>query len=458
MISADKLKQQFVKSPANGVKTIFQEFIRLEASAGILLLVFTGLALVWANSPWLDSYFDLWQKTYLTVGVGSWALSKPLILWINDGLMAIFFFVVGLEIKREVLAGELASPRKAALPLAAALGGMIAPALLYTAVNAGGPGAGGWGVPMATDIAFTLGVLALLGTKAPLPLKIFITALAIVDDIGAVLVIALFYTAEISWLALGIGAGIMVLLIGLNRMQVHSPIPYALLGVGLWLAILYSGMHATIGGVLVAMTIPARAHASHRTFVTVAQQALDDYRATMGDDMVNGISKRQAATWALEVASGKAESPLQRLEHSLHPWVIYLIMPVFALANAGVSFVGSGSGSVLASPVSMGIVVGLALGKPLGIALMSWLAVRLKLAELPAGITFRHIVGAGFLAGIGFTMALFIANLAFADAELLSAAKIGVLLASAAAGLLGWLLLYTTPDRAKNDVPAFVGS
>jgi len=448
-MSVNEMKREPVRFPMTGVKTIFQEFFQLEAGAGILLLVFSGMALVWSNSPWGQSYFDLWQKTYLTVGLGEWALAKPLILWINDGLMAIFFFVVGLEIKREVLAGELSSPRKAALPLAAAIGGMVFPALIYVAINVGGPGGGGWGIPMATDIAFTLGVLALLGTKAPLPLKIFVTALAIVDDIGAVLVIAFFYTADVSLMALAVGAGFLLALVALNQAGVKNTIPYVVLGIGLWLAILYSGVHATIAGVLVAMTIPARAHADHRAFVKTAQQALTDYEAAIGDQIVNGVSQRQAATWALEAASEKAESPLQRLEHQLHPWVSYLIMPVFALANAGVSFVGGGIESVISSPITLGIIGGLAVGKPLGITLTSWLAVRLKLAELPEGITFRHILGAGLLAGIGFTMALFIANLAFIDAAQLDAAKIGILAASAVAGLLGWNLLRTTPDSTQ---------
>lgn len=451
MMSVNEIKQEFAKSPANGVKTIFQEFIHLEAAAGILLLVFSGMALIWANSPWNQSYFDLWQKTYLTFGLGEWALSKPLILWINDGLMAIFFFVVGLEIKREVLAGELSSPRKAALPLAAAVGGMLFPALIYVAFNVGGPGAGGWGVPMATDIAFTLGVLALLGTKAPLPLKIFVTALAIVDDIGAVLVIAFFYTANLSLLALAVGAGFVLALIALNRSGVKSSMPYILLGVGLWVAILYSGVHATIAGVLVAMTIPARAHADRRAFLHAARQALKDYEVAIGDQVVNGVSQRQAATWALEAASEKAESPLQRMEHALHPWVSYLIMPVFALANAGVSFGGSGIEAVVSSPITLGIIGGLAIGKPLGITIMSWLAVRFQLAELPEGIMFRHILGAGLLAGIGFTMALFIANLAFIDADQLNASKIGILTASAVAGVLGWGLLRTTSDVVIRD-------
>lgn len=448
-MAVNNVKQELRRAPVGGL-SIFQEFFKLEASAGILLLLFSGVALIWANSPWSQGYFDLWNKTYLTIGLDEWALSKPLILWINDGLMAIFFFVVGLEIKREVLAGELSSIRKAALPIAGAIGGMLFPALIYVAFNAGGPGAKGWGVPMATDIAFTLGVLALLGAKAPLPLKIFVTALAIVDDIGAVLVIAFFYTANltVSWLI--VAAVILVLLAAINRMGVKSSIPYAVLGFGLWLAVLYSGVHATIAGILVAMTIPTRAHTDRQAFLTAARQALKDYEATIGDQETNGVSRRQAAAWALDVASEKAESPLQRMEHELHPWVSYLVMPIFALSNAGVNFSGGDFGSVISNPIAIGILGGLAVGKPVGITLLSWAAVKLGLADLPESITFRHIIGASLLAGIGFTMALFIANLAFVDAAELNAAKISILIASAVAGVAGYLLLRSLPVTAPK--------
>lgn len=446
-MAVNKTQQEFRPSSQYGFTSIFQEFFKLEASAGILLLLFSILALVWANSPWSQSYFDLWTKTYLTIGLDDWALSKPIILWINDGLMAIFFFVVGLEIKREVLAGELSSLRKAALPIAGAVGGMLFPALAYVAFNAGSPSIDGWGVPMATDIAFTLGVLALLGSKAPLPLKVFVTALAIVDDIGAVLVIAFFYTADLSVIWLAVGGGILLLLAGLNVAGVKNTMPYAVLGFGVWLAILYSGIHATIAGVLVAMTIPARAHTDRQVFLSAARQALKDYEANIDDQVIDGVSKRQAAAWALEIASDKAESPLMQLEHSLHPWVSYLIMPIFALANAGVNFTSSEIGSVVTSPVTLGILFGLAVGKPLGITLMSWIAVRLGIADMPGNITIHHIIGASFLAGIGFTMALFIANLAFIDESQLNAAKIGILAASALAGIAGYIILRRLPVK-----------
>lgn len=431
-------------APLNRIIGLFQDFVQLEASGGVVMMACAAAALIWANSPWTEAYFGLWGIK-LTIGIGEWALAKPLLKWINDGLMAIFFFVVGLEIKRELLAGELASPRRAALPIAAALGGMFAPALIYTAFNAGGPGAAGWGIPMATDIAFSLGVLALLGRRAPLGVKIFLTALAIVDDIGAVLVIALFYTAQVSWVSLAAAALILLALLALNRLGVKRTLPYAVLGIGLWLAFLYSGVHATVAGVLLAMTIPAHsAIVDRQAFMQAIRSALDLYEQACCDGEQDGLaaSNRQAAAQALEAASIYAESPLQRLEHALHPWVIYLILPIFALANAGVHL-GGEIGPALLNPVGMGIVAGLVIGKTIGISLFSWLAVRLKLAQIPEGVHWRHLIGAAMLAGIGFTMSLFIANLAFGDGEALTAAKIGIITASLLAGAMGGLLLLT---------------
>lgn len=443
MINTTQIKNKLSKLTINGVSAIFQEFFRLEASGGIILIVMTLVALILANSSQAEAFFAIWE-TKLTVGFGSWQLSKPLILWINDGLMAIFFFVVGLEIKREIIAGDLASPQRAALPLAAALGGMVVPALLYVALNLGQESIGGWGVPMATDIAFALGILALLGSRAPLPLKIFVTALAIVDDIGAVLVIALFYTAEIAWSSLFIGAAIFALMIILNRAHVTRTWLYGLLGVGLWLALLYSGVHATIAGILAAMTIPARAKVDVESFLRKSKMAIQAYEEAGSDDSELAEAGRQSAARILELASESVESPLQRLEHGLHPWVIYAIMPIFALANAGVAFGGSDLFGALSSPMALGVIVGLVIGKPLGIVGFSWLALRFNLAEMPDGLTMRHLVGGGFLAGIGFTMALFIANLAFPSSAFLDNAKIGVLVASLLSGIIGSAILVTS--------------
>jgi NhaA family Na+:H+ antiporter len=381
----------------------FQEFAKLEASGGILLIGCTVAALVWANSPFAGSYFHFWHMD-LTFGRIGGLLAKPLHFWINDGLMALFFLLVGLEIKRETLVGELASFRKAALPIAAAFGGMIVPAGLYAVFNHGGPGASGWGMPMATDIAFALGVLALLGDRVPTSLKVFLAALAIADDIGAVLVIALFYTAQISSPSLGVGGLFFVALLAANRAGARHLLIYAILGVGLWLAFLQSGIHATVAGVLLAITIPARQRIASRAVLT------------------------------------SNDSPMLRLEHVLIPWNRYFIMPVFALANAGVALGGGAARSVVA-PVSLGVIFGLVIGKPIGIVLFSWLATRTRLAAMLDGIGWRQIVGVGMLGGIGFTMSLFIANLAFGEAPALETAKVGILVASVVSGIAGAIVL-----------------
>ncbi|MEX0893530.1 MAG: Na+/H+ antiporter NhaA [Gemmatimonadota bacterium] len=417
----------------------FQTFFALESASGLLLLSTAVVALVWANSPWAASYFDLWE-THVVVGGGGLVIDKSLHHWINDGLMAVFFFVVGLEIKREVLVGELASPRQAALSVAAAVGGMLVPAVLYAVLNMGGPGAAGWGIPMATDIAFALGVLALLGSRVPLSLKIFLTAIAIVDDLGAVLVIAFFYTAELTWLALALAGVVMVALVAVNLMRIRSPLPYVLLGIVLWVAMLKSGVHATLAGILLAMTIPARRRIDAPEFLRRAELYLAEFAEDVQPGRSEPTGDQQDALHSLEVAAEHVATPLLRLEHSLHPWVAFMIMPVFALANAGVALGGDVAG-VLQSPVTLGIILGLFLGKQIGILAFAWLAVRSRLAVLPAGVGWPQIWGVSLLCGIGFTMSLFIASLAFADAALLDAAKIGILAASVLAGAAGALVL-----------------
>jgi NhaA family Na+:H+ antiporter len=372
----------------------FQDFAHKQSSGGILLIVATLVALVWANSPWGQGYAALWH-TKLTVGIGGFSVSKDLTHWINDGLMAVFFLVVGLEIKREVLVGELSSIRNAALPVAAALGGAVVPALIYLAINAGTAGSAGWGIPMATDIAFALGVLALLGERAPVGLKVFLTALAIVDDIVAVLVIALFYTSEISWTALGVGAVFLAALVVANLLEVGRTLVYVVLGVGLWLCFLLSGVHATIAGVLLALTVPAVSFINPGAFLERGRYVLDRFEKA-GENGENVLSneERQAALHALNHAAYKLEPPLHELEHALHPWVVFAIMPIFALANAGVPLGGGGIADALTSPVALGIVVGLVVGKQLGITLFAWLAVKSGVSELPRGIGWRHVYGA----------------------------------------------------------------
>jgi len=364
------------------------------------------VALAWANSPWSASYFHLWH-TDPTLGLAGGLLSQPLHFWINDGLMALFFLLVGLEIKRETLVGELASFQKAALPIAAALGGMIVPAGFYALFNQGGPGAAGWGIPMATDIAFALGVLALLGERVPVSLKVFLAALAIADDIGAVLVIAVFYTEQISWISLGVGGLFFLALIAANRAGARHPLVYVVVGFGLWLAFLPSGIHATVAGVLLAITIPARPRRDSSAF------------------------------------PAPSESPMLRFEHALMPWNKYLIMPVFALANAGVVLSG-GAARSLVDPISLGVICGLVLGKPIGIVLFSWLATQFRVAAMLDGIGWRQILGVGMLGGIGFTMSLFIANLGFGESPALETAKVAILAASVTSAMAGAVVLVKT--------------
>lgn len=424
----------------------FQRFVSTSASGGIVLLITTAIALIWANSGWADGYHHLWE-TPIAVGAPSFGLVLPLHVWVNDGLMAVFFVLVGLEIKREALVGELASRRSAALPVAAGIGGMVVPALLYASLNRSGPGAAGWGVPMATDIAFALGILALLGDRVAAGLRVFLAALAIADDLGAVLVIALFYTNTINWSALA-GAGVVLAaLFALNRAGARRPFTYALLGVALWVCMLKSGVHATVAGVLLALTVPARTRISEPEFMAAAEASLADFRAA--DEPGTSVLTNQGhqeALHRLEYAAELAQSPLQRMEHALHGIVAFVIMPIFALANAGVPL--TGLTSALASPVALGVALGLVVGKPLGITLASLAALRAGVADLPAGVSRRHIHGASWLAGIGFTMSLFIAGLAFGDPVVLDTAKIGILGASVIAGAIGYLLLRTTPKAA----------
>lgn len=374
----------------------------VESAGGLLLFAAAIAAVIAANSPWADEY-DRLRAAPLSLGVAPLQLTKSFAHWVNDGLMALFFLLVGLEIKRETMRGELRAPSQAMLPVAAALGGAAVPALLYLAVIGAGPGREGWAIPMATDIAFALGVLALLGARAAPSLRVFVTALAIVDDLLAVLVIALFYSGALSGTALAIGVVLLLGLLALNRAGVTRLSPYLLLGVALWLAILKSGIHATVAGVLLAITIPLAAPAE-----------------TGG------------------------EAPLERLEASLHPWVAFLIMPVFAFTNAGERLAGFPGG--LGQPVTLGIIVGLVLGKPLGVLIASAVVTRLG-GALPDGAGWGGILGAGTLAGIGFTMALFIAGLAFEGTALLPAARVGILTGSLISLVVGSLILLAPSRR-----------
>lgn len=415
----------------------FARFVHSESFAGLLLVCTALIAFVWANSPWREAYFAA-QHTHLALSLGDARLDLSLEHWVNDGLMAVFFLLVGLEIKRELLIGELASRRRASLAVAAALGGMLVPATFYLALNAGGPGASGWGVPMATDIAFALGVLALLGSRVPLGLKVFLTALAIVDDLGAVIVIALFYTSGLKLTFLALAALTWGVALYVGWRGAFSLKLYAVLGVLLWFFILQSGLHATIAGVLLAFAVPIR-RVNPVEYLTSLTEA-----AKPGRGELVGARLRD-----LEDLLERSQSPLHRLEHALHPFVTFLVLPVFALMNAGVPVAAGGFGTV-----SLGVLLGLVLGKPLGVVGGAWLAVRAGVASLPRRVTWGHMVGAGLLAGIGFTMSLFVSNLAFGDAVLLTQAKLGVLTASVLAAVLGagWLLLGTRGRNASVQV------
>lgn len=407
-------------------------------------------ALIVANTP-LSDWYSHFLHSELTVALSKDALTKDVHFWVNDGLMAVFFLLVGLEIKREILVGELSTLRVAALPIAAAIGGMVIPAGIYAAMNLGSRGATGWGVPMATDIAFSLGVLALLGPRVPLSLKIFLAALAIVDDLGAVLVIAIFYTHGFSLPDLLFGLGIVGILVGLNMFGIRSPMPYLLLGIPLWVFFYRSGVHATIAGVLLAMTIPARVRLDGNKFADSVARALDEFRAGDTSPSTKRIltDEQQAAVTDIERSCNEVQMPLERVENTLHPFVTFLIVPVFAFVNAGMA-ISLDSFKSLTDPIGIGIIMGLLLGKPLGIVGFCWLAVRMNLAQLPRGVRWRQLIGVGCLGGIGFTMSLFISGLAFKTEAELNIAKFAILLASLLAGVIGYLLLVKSPRAVRS--------
>ena len=436
-----------VKQMNRVVQTItnpIREFLKLQSASGILLFAFTVAAIVWSNSRWSDSYEEWWH-TPISFGFGAIIFSKSLLHWINDGLMTVFFFVVGLEIKREILIGELSSFRKAMLPVVAAVGGMAIPALIYVGFTRGTPAVSGWGIPMATDIAFSLGVLTLLGKRVPIQLKIFLTAFAIVDDIGAVIVIAFFYASGIVWGHLAIAGFVLILLVSANWLGVRHLLLYTVLGVILWLAFLESGIHATVAGVLFAMTITARSNLDKQGFLKKSRSILDQLE---GDNPRQVTSDSEERDQSMVQDPGQVDedvkSPVQRFEHSLHPWVVFVIMPLFAFANAGVRF-EEGLGSMMLDSVPLGLFLGLVLGKQIGITLFSWVAVKSRLASLPSAVTWRHIYGVAWLGGIGFTMSLFIAGLAFGDGPLMGESKVGIYAASLIAGVGGWLILRRRP-------------
>ena len=383
-----------------------QEFIKLETSGGVVLMIAAIFAMIIANTP-LSANYDLILGTYIKVGIGNFEIAKPAILWINDGLMAIFFFLVGLEIKREVLAGELSSFDKAILPIMAAIGGMAVPGIIFAIINWGTPeNLNGWAIPTATDIAFALGILALIGSRAPISLKIFLLAIAIIDDLGAIVIIAIFYTSELSLSALSFSVIGFAAAVALNRMGVQRTAPYLLVGIVMWVFVLKSGVHATLAGVLIAFTIPLK---------------------TKNED----------------------EALLYKMEHGLHPWVAFLILPVFAFANAGVNFTGIGIDDLL-QPLTLGIAVGLFLGKQIGVFLATWIGVKSGIARLPENVSWKHVYGVACLTGVGFTMSLFIGSLAFTTADVMNAVRLGVVLGSVLSGLFGYVLLKSAAHNSAQ--------
>lgn len=423
-----------------------QQFIRTEWIGSAVLLAAAILALLLANSPWSAAYAAFWH-THVDVTLGSFHVEADLHHVVNDGLMAIFFFVVGLEIKRELVRGALSSFRKAALPAVAAVGGMVVPALAYVAVVGGGEAVRGWGIPMATDIAFALGVLGVLGSRIPSSVRVFLLALAVVDDVGAILVIAIFYSGPIQWSALGAAAVVLAGIVVLQRLGIRTAAAYGLAGFLFWLAVYLSGVHATIAGVVLGFVTPSRPLFPPEDFGRSAKPLLDAYEAAVE---AGHASAADAALGELEELTVGSEAPVERAERHFHSWSSLAILPLFALANAGVDLRGASLLSTLAEPVALGIVLGLVLGKLVGVGAAIWVAVRTGLAGLPEGAGWSHMVGVAALSGIGFTVSLFIAELAFVDATLVAPAKLGIIVASVLAGVLGFGLLFFGTRPAES--------
>ena len=437
----------------------FNRFASMQAASGILLLAATVVALVWVNSNLAESYEWL-KHSHLEIRISDYSLDKSVHFWINEGLMTIFFFVVGLEIKREMLVGELASFRQAALPFTAALGGMIAPAAIYYLLNAQTPWVKGWGVPMATDIAFTMAAFTLLGSRVPHTLKVFFVSLAIVDDLGAVAVIAIFYTSQLAVGYLFLAGIWLIVLVSFNILGYRRPLSYLLVGLMVWWSLYMSGAHSTVAGILVAFTIPARCRHDMMTFSNRLAKIADGLKCAQvschnncpNDDQQNMVRK-------LENLCRDVQTPLQRIEYSLHPWVVFLIVPLFALANAGVILEWVQMSETLTTTLSLGITIGLFVGKQLGIFIATWIAVRAGFAVMPAGVSFGQIYGSAILGGVGFTMSIFIADLAFGESPELDASKISILLASLISFIVGFLVLYVTSQSKTNgegDEPEIV--
>jgi NhaA family Na+:H+ antiporter len=428
----------------------FQRFFKIEAASGILLIICTVIAMILANSAASDAYNRIvdWE---LSVQVGNvFKLSKPLILWINDGLMALFFFVVGLEIKREILVGELSTFRQAALPIFAAIGGMVIPASVFVILHGNNPGSEGWGIPMATDIAFSLGILSLLGKRVPLALKVFLAAFAIVDDMGAVIVIAAFYSESVGWDNLLIAGTLFIMLFMAIKAGMRNPGVFLVVGIFIWYYFLKSGLHPTVAGVALAFIVPVKRTIKLPVFNRVMQSNLNSFADADSEGKLLLNKQQLESLDNLEVYISKVHSPLQNIEHRMHSFTSFFVMPVFAIANAGV-LLSAAPGESVIGPLSINIALALILGKVLGIIIFAWLGIRLKITALPPGTKWIHLIGLGFLGGIGFTMSMFISSLAYKDAGLLNHAKIGILMGSLVAGLLGYMILkYTLKPQIED--------
>jgi NhaA family Na+:H+ antiporter len=442
MIEDPQDEMKHVRLPAGFVDRLtkpFAYFLHIQAAAGTVLLLFTVAALVLSNSPWSHSFLSGWE-TPLGIRLGSFELDRSLKEWINDALMTLFFFLVALELKRELVLGELKNPRMAALSIAGAVGGMLMPAALYLTLQSAHPGASGWGTVMATDTAFVIGCLALMGSRIPQSLRVFMLSLAIVDDIGAILVVAIGYNSHISWVAISLAAGGIVVVRTMALAGVRTFPAYFLAGVLIWIAVDASGIHATITGVILGLMTPARRWVSNERLYAILDRVVVH---PAGDDG-SGATRDRRTLQVAEIAARESLSPVERLEIGLHPWVGFVIMPLFAFANAGLPL----GLSDLSHSVTLAVFVGFALGKPVGVLAFSWLAVRLSIAIRPPDLSWRMLAGGGLLAGIGFTMALFIANLAFNKA-LIDSAKLGIFLASVVSAVAGLALLMSLPARGK---------
>lgn len=436
------------REPIEIITKPIQRFIQQEKAGGIMLGISVILAMFLANSPWADSYFAFFEHKLGFVFDNRTFFEFSLHHWVNDGLMAVFFFVVGLELKREFVGGELSKPRKALLPIAAAIGGMLVPATIYVLFNPAGEAMRGWGIPMATDIAFALGVLYLLGSKIPLSLKVFLTALAIVDDLGAVLVIALFYTSDISFISLAAGLGFALIMFLGNKLGIRNILFYAVFGIlGVWVSFLMSGVHATIASVIAAFMIPADVKIRENSYIERVKDYLKRFKAIDPRDQIPTLTNEQLHLLeTIKVDTNKAIPPLQRLEHAMHSLVTFVVIPIFALANAGVSL-GIDLDSLFSTNIALGVALGLLIGKVVGVMGFTLLLVKTKIAPFPTGMNIKNLFGLSLLASIGFTMSLFITSLAFSNPEYMVQAKIGIFTASIIGGVLGYMLLSKTSKK-----------